>query len=91
MVAHNHKIRTRIDRRDGFVNRVAERYPEIEVVTDQYVQGDHLKSTEANMAILAANQGLNGIFGTNEGSAIGEVNGVRELGTHSLVIIGYDS
>lgn len=91
VVAHDQTSRTGIDRRDGFVNRIAEKYPDIEVVTVQYGQGDHLKSTEVTKAILTANPDLNGIFGTNEGSAIGVVNGVRELGTKGLVIIGYDS
>ncbi len=91
VVAHDQTSRTGIDRRDGFVNRMAEKYPDIEVVTVQYGQGDHLKSTEITKAILTANPDLNGIFGTNEGSAIGVVNGVQELGTEGLVIIGYDS
>ncbi len=91
VVAHDQTSRTGIDRRDGFVNRMAEQYPDIEVVTVQYGQGDHLKSTEVTKAILTANPDLNGIFGTNEGSAIGVVNGVQELGTEGLVIIGYDS
>ncbi len=91
VVGHDQTSRTGIDRRDGFVNRIAEKYPDIEVVTVQYGQGDHLKSTEVTKAILTANPDLNGIFGTNEGSAIGVVNGVQELGTEGLVIIGYDS
>ena len=91
VVAHDQTSRTGIDRRDGFVNRIAEKYPDIEVVTVQYGQGDHLKSTEVTKAILTANPDLSGIFGTNEGSAIGVVNGVQELGTEGLVIIGYDS
>lgn len=91
VVAHDQTSRTGIDRRDGFVNRIAEQYPDIEVVTVQYGQGDHLKSTEVTKAILTANPDLKGIFGTNEGSAIGVVNGVQELGTEGLVIIGYDS
>jgi len=91
VVAHDQTSRTGIDRRDGFVNRIGEKYPDIEIVTIQYGQGDHLKSTEVTKAILTANPDLKGIFGTNEGSAIGVVNGVQELGTKDLVIIGYDS
>ena len=91
VVAHDQTSRTGIDRRDGFVNQIEAKYPDIEVVTVQYGQGDHLKSTEVTKAILTANPDLNGIFGTNEGSAIGVVNGVQELGTEGLVIIGYDS
>ncbi|MCC5961709.1 MAG: ABC transporter substrate-binding protein [Rhodobacteraceae bacterium] len=91
VVAHDQVSATGVDRRDGFVNRLAEQYPDIEVVTIQYGGGDHLTSTEITRAILTANPDLGGIFGTNEGSAIGVVNGVREAGREGLVIIGYDS
>jgi ribose transport system substrate-binding protein len=91
VVAHDQTSRTGIDRRDGFLNVMNEKYPDIEVVTVQYGAGDQLQSTEITKSILTANPDLKGIFGTNEGSAIGVVNGVRESGTEGLIIIGYDS
>lgn len=91
VVAHDQTSRTGVDRRDGFVNRMAEAHPDIEVVAIEYGGGDHLKSTEITKALLAAHPDLNGIFGTNEGSAIGVMNGVRELGTEGLTVVGYDS
>jgi ribose transport system substrate-binding protein len=91
VVAHDQTSRTGVDRRDGFVNRMKEAHPQIEVVAIEYGGGDHLKSTEITKAMLAANPDLKGIFGTNEGSAIGVVNGVRELGSTGITIVGYDS
>ena len=91
VVAHDQTSRTGIDRRDGFVNRIEEEYPDIEIVTIQYGGGDHLESTELTKSILQANPELAGIFGTNEGSAIGVVNGVREMGRDDITVIGYDS
>lgn len=91
VVAHDQTSRTGIDRRDGFLNTMKEKYPDIEVVSVQYGDGDQLKSTEVAKAIITANPDLKGIFGTNEGSAIGVVNAVRETGTEGLVVIGYDS
>ncbi|WP_068108316.1 ABC transporter substrate-binding protein [Tropicimonas marinistellae] len=91
VVAHDQTSRTGIERRDGFLEKIAADYPDIEVVTVQYGAGDQLKSTELTKAILTANPDLSGIFGTNEGSAIGVVNGVTEMGTEGVVIIGYDS
>lgn len=91
LVVHDQTSRTGIDRRDGFVNQVKAKYPKIEIVSIQYGGGDHLKSTEITKSILLANPDLKGIFGANEGSAIGVVNGVRESGKEGLVIIGYDS
>ncbi|TKT74740.1 ABC transporter substrate-binding protein [Aquamicrobium sp. LC103] len=90
LVVHDQTSRTGIDRRDGFVNRMKEAYPKIEIVSIQYGGGDHLQSTEITKSILQANPDLKGIFGANEGSAIGVVNGAREL-NRQLVIIGYDS
>jgi len=90
VVAHDQTSRTGIDRRDGFVNRIAEQYPNIEVVSVQYGAGDQLQSTEITKSILLANPELKGIFGTNEGSAIGVANGKREVGS-DIVVIGFDS
>ncbi len=91
VIAHDQTSRTGIDRRDGFVERMAKEYPDVEIVTVQYGGGDHLQSTEIAKSILTANPDLKGMFGTNEGSAIGVVNGVRESGTEGLIVIGYDS
>lgn len=91
VVAHDQTSRTGIDRRDGFLDRIAAEYPGIEVVSVQYGAGDQLQSTEVAKAILTANPDLNGMFGTNEGSAIGVVNAVREMGSEGITIIGYDS
>ena len=91
IIAHDQTSRTGIDRRDGFVNQMAKEHPGVEIVTVQYGGGDHLQSTEIAKSILTANPDLKGMFGTNEGSAIGVVNGVRESGTEGLIIIGYDS
>ncbi|EAR52568.1 ABC sugar transporter, periplasmic ligand binding protein [Oceanicola granulosus HTCC2516] len=91
VVAHDQTSRTGVDRRDGFVDQIEEAYPDIEIVAIEYGGGDQLESTEITRALLAAHPDLAGIFGTNEGSAIGVVNGVRESGAEDIVIVGYDS
>lgn len=90
VVAHDQTSRTGVDRRDGFVDRIKATYPDIKVVSIQYGGGDHLKSTEIAKSILQAYPNLKGIFGTNEGSAVGVANGVRES-KRKVVIVGYDS
>ena len=90
LVVHDQTSRTGIDRRDGFVDRMKSAHPNVKIVSVQYGGGDHLKSTEVAKAILQAYPNLKGIFGSNEGSAAGVVNAVRE--THrKVVVIGYDS
>jgi ribose transport system substrate-binding protein len=92
VIVHDQTSRTGIDRRDGFVNRMAEAYPDITVVDVQYGGGDQLKSTDLAKAIIQANPNLKGFFGANEGSIIGVLNAVTELGMEGkLTIIGYDA
>lgn len=90
VVVHDQTSRTGIDRRDGFLNKMKSAYPKIKVVSVQYGGGDHLKSTEITKAILQANPNIKGIFGANEGSAIGVLNAAKEM-NRKIVIIGYDS
>jgi ribose transport system substrate-binding protein len=92
LVVHDQTSRTGIDRRDGFVNEIKAKYPKINIVDIQYGGGDQLKSTDLTKAIIQAHPNLKGIFGSNEGSAVGVVNGVTELKKDGkIVIIGYDS
>ena len=92
VVVHDQTSRTGIDRRDGFVNRMKAKHPKITVVGVQYGGGDHLKSTDLAKAMLQAHPNLKGMFGANEGSAIGVVNAVKELKRQGkVVVIGYDA
>ncbi|WP_315770681.1 MULTISPECIES: ABC transporter substrate-binding protein [unclassified Bradyrhizobium] len=90
VVVHDQTSRTGIDRRDGFLKRIKDKHPNIKIVSVQYGGGDQLKSTEITKSILQANPNLKGIFGANEGSAIGVLNGVKEM-KKKIVVIGYDS
>ncbi len=92
VISHDQTSRTGIDRVDGFVNRIAEEYPDITVVDVQYGGGDHLKSTDLAKAIIQAHPDIKGFFGANEGSIIGVLNAAAELDMEGdLVIIGYDA
>lgn len=92
VVVHDQTSRTGIDRRDGFVNQIEAKYPDITIVDIQYGGGDQLKSTDLAKAMLAAHPNIKGFFGANEGSAIGVLNAVKELGLEGQVtVIGYDS
>jgi ribose transport system substrate-binding protein len=92
VIVHDQTSRTGIDRRDGFVNRIAEKYPNITIVDVQYGGGDHLKTADLAKAMIQANPDIKGFFGGNEGSAIGVLLAVKELGMEGdIVVIGYDS
>ena len=92
VIVHDQTSRTGIDRRDGFVAQMEAEYPDIEIVDIQYGAGDQLKSTDLAKAIILAHPDLKGFFGANEGSIIGVLNAVAELGMEGqIVVIGYDS
>jgi ribose transport system substrate-binding protein len=90
VIVHDQTSRTGVDRRDGFVNQIKSKHPNIKIVSVQYGAGDHLKSAEIAKAMIQANPNLKGIFGANEGSAEGAAIGVKESGK-KLVLIGFDS
>jgi ribose transport system substrate-binding protein len=93
IVGHSQINSTGVERRDGFVEKIEADFPDIEIVDIQYGDGDHIKSADIAKAMLASNPDLVGLYGTNEGSAIGVVNAVNELGMEpgELTIVGFDS
>jgi ribose transport system substrate-binding protein len=90
IVSFDQTSQTGIERRDGFVEQIKTKYPKIEIVGIEYGGGDHLKSAEITKAMLQAYPDLKGIFGTNEGAAIGVSIGKKEAGSN-IVVVGYDS
>ncbi|GAA3634690.1 ABC transporter substrate-binding protein [Microbacterium awajiense] len=93
MVVHDQTSLTGQQRRDGFVDYMEENEPGIEIVDIQYGGGDPAQSADLAKAMISANPDLAGIYGSNEGSAIGVVQAVDELGLEdgSLTIVGFDS
>jgi ribose transport system substrate-binding protein len=93
IVGHSQINSTGVERRDGFVNQIKAKYPNITIVDIQYGDGDHLKSADIAKAMIAAHPNLKGLYGTNEGSAIGIVNALGELSMKAgdLKVIGFDS
>ena len=87
VIVHDQTSRTGVDRRDGFLNQMKSKHPNVKIVSVQYGGGDHLKSAEIAKAMIQANPNIKGIFGANEGSAEGAAIGVKESGK-KLVLIG---
>lgn len=92
VIVHDQTSQTGTTRRDGFVNRMKEKHPNIQVVAIEYGAGDPVKSADLAKAIMTANPDLKGFFGANEGSAKGVLNALKETGKEGkIVAIGYDS
>lgn len=86
---HDQTSATGIGRRDGFLNRIKEKYPDIKVVEVQYAN-DALKAADDIKAMLQAHPNIKGIFASNEGAAIGLAVALKESGK-KVVGIGFDS
>ncbi|WP_432790785.1 ABC transporter substrate-binding protein [Brevibacterium sp. K11IcPPYGO002] len=91
IVTHSETAATGVDRRDGFVDYMKKNEPDIKIVAQQNADGDQAKSADATKAILQSNKDLAAIYGTNEGAAIGVVQGVKELGNEDVEVVGFDS
>src|SRR6201991_4349249 len=78
MVVHDQTSQTGIQRRDGFIEYMKANAPGIELLPVQYGGGDQAKSADITKSILQANPDLKGIYGSNEGSAVGVIKGVQE-------------
>jgi len=91
LVVHDQTSKSGTDRRDGFVEWMRANAPGIQLLEPQYGGGDQAKSADITKSILSANPDLKGIYGSNEGSAIGVVKGVQESGRQGVTIVGFDS
>src|SRR3954467_9642495 len=91
LVVHDQTSQTGIQRRDGFTEWMKANAPGIKVLPVQYGGGDQAKSADITKSIIQANPDVKGIYGSNEGSAIGIVKGVQESGKKGITIVGFDS
>jgi ribose transport system substrate-binding protein len=91
MVVHDQTSKSGTDRRDGFIDWMKANAPGITLLPVQYGGGDQLKSADITKSIIQANPDLAGIYGSNEGSAIGVIKGVQESGKTNIKVVGFDS
>jgi len=91
MVVHDQTSRSGIDRRDGFMEWMKANAPGITVLPPQYGGGDQAKSADITKSIIASHPDVKGIYGANEGSAIGVIKGVQESGKQGITIVGFDA
>ncbi|MDT0317788.1 ABC transporter substrate-binding protein [Streptomyces millisiae] len=91
LVVHDQTSLSGRDRRDGFLEWMAQNAPGITVLEPQYGGGDQLVSADITRSIIQGNPDLAGIYAANEGSAVGVINGVRESGRDDIAVVGFDS
>ncbi|WP_016701036.1 ABC transporter substrate-binding protein [Actinoalloteichus spitiensis] len=91
LVVHDQTSGSGVDRRDGFLDWMRDNAPGITVLDPRYGGGDQLVSADITKALLAAHPDLDGLYASNEGSALGVLRGVTESGREDLVVVGFDS
>jgi ribose transport system substrate-binding protein len=92
IIVQDNTSKVATDRRDGFIDTIEQRYPDMKVVAIEYGGGEVSRSAELTKRILAEHPNIKGIFGGNEGSAYGVINAVRELNkAGEIIVIGFDS
>lgn len=91
IVAHNAGTTSTIEREKGFRDAM-KKYPGITVLNTQYSDGDRAKALAITQDFLTANPDLVGIFGSNEGAAMGMSKALEESGRFNTVIgVGFDA
>lgn len=92
IIAHVAGTSSAIERSEGFVAQMKEKYPDIKVLPVQYSDGDPQKAMDKTIDMLQANPDLAGIYGTNEGSTLGVANAIDSQNVKGKVkVIGFDS
>ncbi len=91
MVVHDQTSQTGTQRRDGFTEWMKTNAPGITLLPPQYSSSDLNKAADITKSIIAANQDLVGIYGSNEASAEGVAKGIQESGKKGVKAVGFDS
>jgi ribose transport system substrate-binding protein len=85
-------VQVLVDRTDGFLNRLAEIAPGLEVLPVIYTDNDISVSANAAEDLIIANPDLVGFFGNNNHTGIGVALTIQELGLEDEIpAVAYDS
>lgn len=79
-------------REQGFAEAIANEFPDIEYLGQEYSNNDANVAAQLTSAMLQANPDLSGIFGTNLFSAQGAAAALRQAGLQGQVkMVGFDA
>ncbi|NLF27634.1 MAG: ABC transporter substrate-binding protein [Clostridiales bacterium] len=81
-----------VNRCNGFVDKMKEMYPDVEIVSVLYAQGDLNRAISIATDDMTANPDLAGIFANNDITSIGAGTAITEQNmSGKLVFVGFDS
>lgn len=79
------------DREDGFLDTLKDKFPGIEITSNQDVGGDRTKALEISENILQSTSDLDAIFGCNAECAMGAYGASQSLGRTDVEIVAVDT
>lgn len=91
MIIHDAGSETGARRRDGFIEEMQARYPDVSLLPPRYGLGDHELSAELTRELLAAHPEMNAVFAANEGSAIGAAEALSAPERSDIVLVAFDA
>lgn len=81
-----------LQREKGFRDTLAKEFPDVKLVAWQYGMSDVARSLAVTEDILTAHPGIDGVFASNESSAVGADQALKERGLAGKVkLVGFDS
>lgn len=89
-VISNPTITPLIEREKGFTDTIAEKYPDIEIVSNQSGESTREKGLEVAENMLEKYPELAGIFSTNDMMGLGAVQAIQAKGMDTIVV-GFDA
>lgn len=89
-VISNPTITTLIERETGFTDTIEEKYPDIEIVSNQSGESTREKGLEVAENMLEKYPDLGGIFAANDMMGLGAVQAIQAKGADTIVV-GFDA
>ena len=92
IIGANEAVKNNRDRSDGAAAYIAEHFPEMELITIQYTDGDMTKALSAGGDIITANPDIAGFFTNNETTTIALATVLQEKGLAGKIKhVGFDA
>ena len=79
------------DRASGFMDKLAESYPDIEVVAEQDCNGDRNTSLSSAESIIQANPDIKAIWGANAEMALGAYSATQSTNHADIIVVAVDT
>ena len=80
-----------VARTNGFIDRITELVPDINVLETQYADNDIARATDITNNLITANSDLIGIFGDNNHMGVGISLAIAETGRQDIITFAFDA